>query len=228
MISSRRTTRPALRIRSDSRSNSRAARCSGDPAIVTVRASRSTRRSATSSTRLVDGPTRPAQDRADPRDELPRRERLHDVVVGPELETDDAVGVRAPCRQHHDRHVRQQPAARDRGRVRRRRAASRRAPRPPVARARTSHARRRPCPRRSPRTPRARGARREARRSPVRPRRPGSSRSCQQAGTTPCEDPGADRHEMGRTFGSRSFTDPLIGGQELCPLGGLFETGDRG
>ena len=44
-------------------------------------------------------------DRAHPRDELARRERLDDVVVGAELETDDAVDLLAARREHDDRNV---------------------------------------------------------------------------------------------------------------------------
>src|SRR6266545_1576134 len=40
------------------------------------------------------------QDRAHTRDELSRRERFRDVVVGAELEPDDAVRFLTPCGQH--------------------------------------------------------------------------------------------------------------------------------
>ena len=48
---------------------------------------------------------RPAQDRLDPGDERPRVERLRDVVVGAELETDDRVDVVVPGGEHQDRGV---------------------------------------------------------------------------------------------------------------------------
>jgi hypothetical protein len=48
---------------------------------------------------------RAAEDRADPREQLAEAERLHDVVVRPELETDDAVDL-LPLRRHDDdRHL---------------------------------------------------------------------------------------------------------------------------
>ncbi len=40
---------------------------------------------------------------ADARHQLARRERLDDVVVGPELEPDDAIGLVATGREHDDR-----------------------------------------------------------------------------------------------------------------------------
>src|SRR6266508_333607 len=57
------------------------------------------------------GPRRlgPPQHGTDPRDQLLGPERLHDVVVGPELEADHPVGLVAPRGQHHDRHVRRPP-----------------------------------------------------------------------------------------------------------------------
>ena len=51
------------------------------------------------------------QHRRDPRDELARRERLGEVVVGAELEAEHAIGLLAARRQEHDR----DPAARARG-----------------------------------------------------------------------------------------------------------------
>jgi hypothetical protein len=52
---------------------------------------------------------RAAQEGPQARNHLAARERLHDVVVGAELESDDAVGLRAAGREHDDRHLR--PAA---------------------------------------------------------------------------------------------------------------------
>jgi hypothetical protein len=46
------------------------------------------------------------QDRAHARDDLPGAERLDDVVVGAELEADDAVGLVAAGGEHDDRHLR--------------------------------------------------------------------------------------------------------------------------
>ena len=45
--------------------------------------------------------SRPAEDRLDPEQELARAERLHDVVVGADLEADDAVDLLA-LRGEHD------------------------------------------------------------------------------------------------------------------------------
>src|SRR5215213_2955442 len=45
-----------------------------------------------------------AQDRAHAADELRPRERLGDVIVGAELETEDAVDLGVTCGQHQDRH----------------------------------------------------------------------------------------------------------------------------
>src|SRR5581483_9217803 len=52
---------------------------------------------------------RTAQHRPDARDELPRVERLRQVVVGADLETDDLVDVLVARGQHQDRHVRVLP-----------------------------------------------------------------------------------------------------------------------
>ena len=113
----------------------------------------------------------PAQDRADPRDDLGGREGLDDVVVGAELEPDDAVGLRAARGEHDHRdagfgaqraadvaavavgqhEVEQHEVRADR-------------------RARAA-APRRPCRRSSRRSPRARAAARTARRSRPRPPR---------------------------------------------------------
>ena len=48
---------------------------------------------------------RSSRHRADPRDELTKAERLHDVVVGTELEADHAVDLLALGRDHDDRDV---------------------------------------------------------------------------------------------------------------------------
>ena len=49
------------------------------------------------------------QDGADPRDHLASAERLDDVVVGAELEADDAVGLLPARREDDDRHARRRP-----------------------------------------------------------------------------------------------------------------------
>ncbi len=48
----------------------------------------------------------PAQNGPDTGDELARTERFRDVVVGPQLEADDAIGLLATCGEHDDRHGR--------------------------------------------------------------------------------------------------------------------------
>ena len=56
---------------------------------------------------------RPAQQRLDPAHQLAQPERLGQVIVGPELETDDLVHLVVPGGQHEDRHLgagRPQPA----------------------------------------------------------------------------------------------------------------------
>ncbi len=55
--------------------------------------------------RSVVRSVRPPQDRLHPADELSGRERLGHVVVGAELQAEDAVDLVAPGRQHDDRHV---------------------------------------------------------------------------------------------------------------------------
>src|SRR5262249_31589245 len=50
-------------------------------------------------------PARAAQDRLYPRDQLARAERLDDVVISPELEADNPVGLLAASRQHDDRYL---------------------------------------------------------------------------------------------------------------------------
>src|SRR5205814_6028882 len=49
------------------------------------------------------------EDRLDARRELARRERLRDVVVRPELEPGDPVGLLVAGGEHHDRHLRVRP-----------------------------------------------------------------------------------------------------------------------
>ena len=45
----------------------------------------------------------PSQQRVDSRHQLPGRERLHHVVIGPESQADDSVGFLCPGGQHDDR-----------------------------------------------------------------------------------------------------------------------------
>jgi hypothetical protein len=89
---------------------------SGEPRrSAAVAATRFAWASALHDERLRPGPaTAPASEHgANPSDHLADGERLHHVIVGPELETDDAVGHRPARRDHDDRHigVAPQPAA---------------------------------------------------------------------------------------------------------------------
>ncbi len=117
----------------------------------------------------------PAQDAAHARDQLARRERLGDVVVGAELEADDAVDLVAARSEEDDRHVAvrlaQAPEDLEPARIGQADVEDHQRRRPPRARARAR-------PRRS-RTSAARSLRCAARtaacrRCPARPRRSGS------------------------------------------------------
>ena len=82
---------------------------SSSPLRVARRAARSTWRSsieigASGASSLRGGP-RAAQHGADAGDDLGAAERLDHVVVGAELEADDAVGLRAAGGEHDDRHA---------------------------------------------------------------------------------------------------------------------------
>src|SRR4029450_10070868 len=130
MISSRRTTRPALRITRWRRSNSRAGRWSRSSAIVAARvlgssetfpirtgsfssppfARRRTSRILAAGSVEEDGfntysppppSVPPAEDGPDPRRELAGGEWLHHVVISPELQSHHAVHRVGPCRNHH-------------------------------------------------------------------------------------------------------------------------------
>ena len=105
---SRVTTRPALRTSSASRSNSlRESASSSSPSA--RRAARSTWRSSIeigASGGLRGGALGAAQHGADAGDHLGAAERLDHVVVGAELEADDAVGLRAAGGQDDDRDAR--------------------------------------------------------------------------------------------------------------------------
>ena len=109
--SSRRTTVPAARSSSSRSVNSTAVSSTGAPARRTVRRPRSM---ATSSRPSVSARAlarqaglglRPAQDRADPRHQLARIERLGQVVVGAQLEAHDAIHVVAARGEHQHRHL---------------------------------------------------------------------------------------------------------------------------
>ena len=99
------------------------------PASVTLRRSRVEAELADFERPAAASPDRAAaaQDRADARHDLASAERLDDVVVGAELETDHAVGLLPARREHDDRHLGARGAARGRRRSPSRRAASRRA-----------------------------------------------------------------------------------------------------
>ena len=53
--------------------------------------------------RHAGGQRRPAQQRLEPRQQLDRLERLGQIVVGPELEADDAIDDLALGGEHQDR-----------------------------------------------------------------------------------------------------------------------------
>ena len=53
----------------------------------------------------------PAQDRAQPRQQLARAEGLGEVIVGAELESDDAIGLLAARGEHQDREIGSGPHA---------------------------------------------------------------------------------------------------------------------
>jgi hypothetical protein len=104
---SRVTTRSAFRAsRIASRSNSSVRSATGSPGerALARRGRRRRRRPRARSSRPATA--RPPQHGLDARDELARRERLRDVVVGAELEPDDAVGLLVARRQHQDRDAR--------------------------------------------------------------------------------------------------------------------------
>ena len=92
------------------RSNSLGVSGTNRPATCTSRAAGSMVRPSNSSTcrgrrRRAVAALGPAQDGPDPDGELPRRERLHDVVVGSEFEPDDTVDLLGAGRQEDDRSV---------------------------------------------------------------------------------------------------------------------------
>ena len=103
---SRVTTEPAFCISSWRSSNSLRRSSSTSPSFVTSRLAGSSRSSPISIGSSVGPPggVGPPEDGADPRDDLACAERLDHVVVGAELEADDAVGLLAAGGQHDDRH----------------------------------------------------------------------------------------------------------------------------
>ena len=74
---------------------------------------------------VAGGPSVAAQDGLHPGDELARRERLGDVVVGAELEPEHAVDLVVAGGQHDDRQRRRRPGSAGTPRCRRRRRAGR-------------------------------------------------------------------------------------------------------
>ena len=100
-----RTPRPGRAASSASRSNSVGVRCTTSPASRTSRAAGSI--SSSPSRSDVAGRRRPPlhapQQRAHPRDQLARRERLGHVVVGADRQPDQQVGLLAARRQHQHR-----------------------------------------------------------------------------------------------------------------------------
>ena len=108
MSRSRLTTVPGLAQSRARRSNSLRVSSSGSPSSVTVRADGSSSMApmcCKAVRRRGRGGARAAQDRADAGDELAGAERLHDVVVGAELEAQHAVGLVAAGGEHDHRHA---------------------------------------------------------------------------------------------------------------------------
>ena len=102
------STVPAFAISMCRRSNSRRGRSSGSAACVAdrVRGSRRTSPISITSSAGAGSARAAAQDGADPGDQLGHAERLHEVVVGAELEPHDAVGLEPAGGEHDDRHPR--------------------------------------------------------------------------------------------------------------------------
>src|SRR3954447_23489558 len=105
MSCSRENTWPGWAARKASRSNSRWVSATSSPSRITRRPAGSMTRSP----KAIGSAGRPPpradapQDGVDPRDELARRERLDDVVVGAEAQADDAVGLLALGGEQDDR-----------------------------------------------------------------------------------------------------------------------------
>ena len=106
MICSRVQTSPAFAISMWSRSNSFAASSTVSPSFVTVRDGGIERERADRDRAPGRrGRAASAHDRPHARDELAGAERLHDVVVGAELEAHDPVDLLAASGEHDDRDV---------------------------------------------------------------------------------------------------------------------------
>ena len=143
----------------------------GSPATVTSRARGSRTTSPSSCVSRSRRGLAAAQHGLDPRRQLARRERLHDVVVGADLEPGDAVGLLVARGQHQDRHASSVPGSRGKRRSRPVRAGRCRGSPCADGAGRALRARpRRSAPRR-PGSRSARGTRGRASRSTPRPRR---------------------------------------------------------
>ena len=147
------SSRPRLRTRARSSSNSVGVRCTSSPSRRTMRPARSISSPSAWIDRLARRRRGTAQRRLQPGDELPRAERLGDVVVGARLQRAHLVVLVADRGQHHDRHL--APLADRAAHLRRRRrpgAAGRGSPRRAAAAWRPA-APGRPTPPAAPRTP---------------------------------------------------------------------------
>ena len=111
LMSSRVTTRPAAESSVCSRSNSTVVRSTSVLFLSTVRVAGSIVMSptVTDGRRVLLARLHAAQHGANPRGQLARVEGLGQVVVGPDLQADDAVDVFAAGRQQDDRHGRAPP-----------------------------------------------------------------------------------------------------------------------
>ena len=149
-------TRPGSRTSVASSWNSVGVRSTAVPRTCTRILGTSTSTSAGAQDLGADhGAARSAQHRSHPRHELLRAERLHQVVVGAELQADDPVGLLAPRGEHDDRRAGRAPelardveavhAGQTRGRARPGRGRS-----PRSARDAPPSRRRRPSPRTRP------------------------------------------------------------------------------
>ena len=121
-------TAPGSAARASSRSNSSGVRCTSLARAATRREPRSTVRSPTvEHRRLLGGelarPVDAAQQGPDAGDDLAHPERLGDVVVGADAETDEQVGLVGARREHEDRHRPLAPGCDGTPRARRSRAA---------------------------------------------------------------------------------------------------------
>ena len=97
---SREKTRPGWRARNQSRSNSLAVSRSARPSAATSRGPRRSRGRRTDRSARRGGGVRPRAQTVAPGRRARGAERLRHVVVGAELEPDDAIGLLAPRREH--------------------------------------------------------------------------------------------------------------------------------